>query len=119
MRSLSVAAVLKSIESVLDRLRSDGPLTTKDIGGAKASGYWWDWSDSKIAIEWLLDIGTVVVTRREGWRRVYDLADRAVLGTHRHDHQRPDAGDFGAAELAVLQIDVMDDFRDGAQRRVL
>src|SRR5262249_4045125 len=33
--------------------------------------------------------------------------------------QRPDAGDFGAAELAVLEIDVMDDFRDGAQRRVL
>src|SRR5439155_6491796 len=32
--------------------------------------------------------------------------------------QRPDAGDFGAAELAVLEIDVMDDFRDGAQRRV-
>src|SRR5262249_11060336 len=26
--------------------------------------------------------------------------------------QRPDAGDFGAAELAVLEIDVMDDFRD-------
>ncbi len=33
--------------------------------------------------------------------------------------QRSDAGDFGAAELAVLQIDVMDDLCDGAQRRVL
>jgi hypothetical protein len=28
--------------------------------------------------------------------------------------QRSDAGDFGAAELVVLQIDVMDDLRDGA-----
>src|ERR1700751_1631478 len=33
--------------------------------------------------------------------------------------QRSDAGDFGAAELAVLEIDVMDDLGDGAQRRVL
>src|SRR5262249_8368892 len=33
--------------------------------------------------------------------------------------QRPDAGDLGAAELAVFEIDVMDDLRDGAQRRVL
>src|SRR6516225_12020953 len=45
---------------------------------------------------------------------------RIVLGrdTDAFD-QRPDAGDFGAAELAVFEIDVMDDFRDGAQRRVL
>ncbi len=66
-----------AIQPVLDRL-ADGPLSTSDIGGAKKGGEWWDWSESKIAIEWLLDIGTVVVTRREGWRRVYDLADRAV-----------------------------------------
>lgn len=66
-----------AIQPVLDRL-ADGPLSTSDIGGAKKGGEWWDWSESKIAIEWLLDIGTVVVTRREGWRRVYDLAERAV-----------------------------------------
>lgn len=68
----------KSIESVLARLRSDGPLTTKDIGGAKSSGEWWDWSDSKIAIEFLLDTGVVVCTSRVGWRRVYDLAERVI-----------------------------------------
>jgi uncharacterized protein YcaQ len=67
----------EAVQPVLDRL-ADGPLSTADIGGAKKSGYWWDWSDSKIAIEWLLDIGTVVVARREGWRRVYDLAERCV-----------------------------------------
>jgi uncharacterized protein YcaQ len=66
-----------AIQPVLDRL-ADGPLSTSDIGGAKKGGEWWDWSESKIAIEWLLDIGTVVVARREGWRRVYDLAERCV-----------------------------------------
>ncbi|WP_182876936.1 winged helix-turn-helix domain-containing protein [Microbispora sp. H10670] len=66
------------VDKVLEQVRSDGPLTTADIGGAKNGGPWWDWSDTKIAIEWLLDIGEVVCTRRVGWRRVYELAERAV-----------------------------------------
>ncbi|GAA0404360.1 crosslink repair DNA glycosylase YcaQ family protein [Microbispora corallina] len=67
-----------TVDKVLERVRSDGPLTTSDIGGAKNGGPWWDWSDSKIAIEFLLDIGEVVCTQRVGWRRVYDLAERVV-----------------------------------------
>ncbi|WP_344590610.1 winged helix-turn-helix domain-containing protein [Actinomadura vinacea] len=65
-------------DDILKRLRADGPLTTKELGGAKAGGDWWQWSDQKIGIEWLLDIGEVVCVRRVGWRRVYDLAERAI-----------------------------------------
>ncbi|WP_246236417.1 winged helix-turn-helix domain-containing protein [Actinomadura chibensis] len=65
-------------DEIRARLRADGPLTTKELGGAKASAEWWDWSDHKIGIEWLLDIGEVVCVQRVGWRRVYDLAERAV-----------------------------------------
>ncbi|MES9603385.1 MULTISPECIES: winged helix-turn-helix domain-containing protein [Actinomadura] len=65
-------------EEIRARLGADGPLTTKELGGAKASADWWDWSDHKIGIEWLLDIGEVVCVERVGWRRVYDLAERAV-----------------------------------------
>ncbi|WP_433328763.1 winged helix-turn-helix domain-containing protein [Spirillospora sp. CA-294931] len=65
-------------DQVRKRLKEDGPLTTKELGGAKAGADWWQWSDHKIAIEWLLDIGEVVCVRRVGWRRVYDLAERAV-----------------------------------------
>ncbi|MEZ0074991.1 winged helix-turn-helix domain-containing protein [Planotetraspora sp. GP83] len=85
-----------TVDKVLEHVRADGPLTTADIGGSRvdrrasgaraderasgttAAGEWWDWSDSKIAIEFLLDIGEVVCTRRVGWRRVYDLAERVV-----------------------------------------
>ncbi|MGH3157759.1 MAG: winged helix-turn-helix domain-containing protein [Streptosporangiaceae bacterium] len=63
---------------VLARLRADGPLTATQLGGAKRGGEWWDWSDVKIAVEWLLDIGDVVCVRRTGWRRVYDLPERVV-----------------------------------------
>ncbi|GGS99675.1 hypothetical protein GCM10010156_67230 [Planobispora rosea] len=69
-----------TVDTILERVRESGPVTTADIGGAKNGGPWWDWSDSKIAIEWLLDTGAVVCTRRVGWRRVYDLAERAVPG---------------------------------------
>ncbi|XRQ11277.1 winged helix-turn-helix domain-containing protein [Actinomadura welshii] len=65
-------------DEIRARLRADGPLTTRELGGAKASAEWWDWSEHKIGIEWLLDIGEVVCVRRVGWRRVYDLAERAV-----------------------------------------
>ena len=67
-----------SLTAITDRLRAEGPLTTRELGGAKKSADWWDWSDTKIAVEWLLDIGEVVVTRRAGWRRVYDLPERVV-----------------------------------------
>lgn len=60
------------------RLAGGGPITTADIGGAKKGGPWWDWSGQKVAIEFLLDTGEVVCTRRTGWRRVYDLAERAL-----------------------------------------
>jgi uncharacterized protein YcaQ len=67
-----------AVDAVRDQLRSDGALTTKELGGAKAGEEWWDWSEAKIAVEWLLDVGEVVCVERRGWRRVYDLAERAV-----------------------------------------
>ena len=63
---------------VLGRLRDEGPLTATQLGGAKAGGPWWDWSEVKIAAEWLLDTGRAVCVRRTGWRRVYDLPERAI-----------------------------------------
>jgi len=63
---------------VLARLRSDGPLTTTQLGGAKNGGAWWDWSETKIAVEWLLDTGDVICARRIGWRRIYDLPERVL-----------------------------------------
>ncbi|MEZ0094349.1 winged helix-turn-helix domain-containing protein [Streptacidiphilus sp. EB129] len=68
----------RSCAEVLARLRADGPLTSTDLGGAKKGGVWWDWSETKIAVEWLLDTGQVVCTERRSWKRVYDLTERAV-----------------------------------------
>ena len=65
-------------ERVLAQIRAEGPLTATELGGAKNGGPWWDWSDTKIAVEWLLDTGEVICARRTGWRRVYDLPERVL-----------------------------------------
>jgi uncharacterized protein len=68
----------ETCDKVLARLRAEGPLTATQLGGAKAGGPWWDWSEVKIAVEWLLDTGDVICVRRTGWRRIYDLPERVL-----------------------------------------
>jgi uncharacterized protein YcaQ len=61
------------------RLAAAGPLTSGDLGGAReGEAGWWNWSGAKVAVEFMLDCGEVVCTKRVGWRRVYDLAERAL-----------------------------------------
>jgi uncharacterized protein YcaQ len=70
----------RACAEVLARLRAEGPLTATQLGGAKGGGPWWDWSETKIAVEWMLDVGDVICVRRDGWRRVYDLPERVLPG---------------------------------------
>ncbi|MEU8268526.1 crosslink repair DNA glycosylase YcaQ family protein [Sphaerisporangium sp. NPDC049002] len=103
-----------TVDKVLDQVRNEGPLTTTELGGAKNGGPWWDWSDVKIAVEFLLDIGEVVCTRRVGWRRVYDVAER-VVPTSLLGHDLTDAecvarlaGIAGAALGVATRADLAD-----------
>ncbi|MEV7683583.1 crosslink repair DNA glycosylase YcaQ family protein [Streptomyces sp. NPDC088341] len=72
-------------ESVIKQLRVEGPLTATELGGAKNGGPWWDWSEAKVAVERALMLGEVVCTGRRSWKRVYDLAERAVPDALLHD----------------------------------
>lgn len=74
-----------AVRGVLARLAADGPLTSTDLGGARKTPGWWEWSDVKQAVEYLLACGEVVCVERRGWRRVYDLPERALPATGLHD----------------------------------
>ncbi|WP_431993830.1 winged helix-turn-helix domain-containing protein [Streptomyces albogriseolus] len=65
-------------DQVVKQLRAEGPLTATELGGAKRTSEWWDWSGTKVAVERALMYGEVVCVERRGWKRVYDLAERAV-----------------------------------------
>ncbi|MFJ1804563.1 MULTISPECIES: winged helix-turn-helix domain-containing protein [unclassified Streptomyces] len=72
-------------DQVVKQLRAEGPLTATELGGAKKTSEWWDWSGTKVAVERALMYGEVVCVERRGWKRVYDLAERAVPADLLHD----------------------------------
>jgi uncharacterized protein len=77
-RRWSLDAPVEVIDSVRRRLAVEGPLTSTELGPAKAKGPWWDWSPVKTAVELLLDWGEVVCVTRQGWKRVYALTEQAL-----------------------------------------
>lgn len=67
------------MSSVLDRIRLDGPLLAKDFKQTKPTNTgWWDWKPAKIALEQLYMQGQLMVLRREGFQKVYDLTERVL-----------------------------------------
>ena len=74
-----------ALDELRKRLAAEGPLTTTELGGARKTPGWWDWSEVKVAVEHLLSFGEVVCVERRGWRRVYDLAERAIPAELLHD----------------------------------
>jgi uncharacterized protein len=72
-------------KAVLDRVRAEGPMTATDLGGAKKTTTWWGWSEVKSAAEFLLASGQLACTKRVGWRRFYDVPERAVPAELLHD----------------------------------
>lgn len=65
--------------ALLARIRSEGPLAVSDFDTHKGQSGWWEWSDTKRALEWLFWAGHVTTaTRRGNFERVYDLPERVL-----------------------------------------
>jgi uncharacterized protein YcaQ len=66
-------------EAVLGRIRADGPLAASDFEHGRSRSGWWEWGDTKRALEWLFWAGHVTTwTRRGSFERVYDLTERVI-----------------------------------------
>ena len=70
----------EKFQPVLDRIRDHGPCCSADVGEGeqRGSGGSWDWHPSKTALEYLWRSGALCVTRREGFRKYYDLTERVL-----------------------------------------
>ena len=65
--------------ALLERIRAEGPLATSDFESHKGQSGWWEWSDTKRALEWLFWAGHITTaTRRGTFERVYDLSERVI-----------------------------------------
>lgn len=70
------------IAEVLERIRAEGPLLSRDFAhegsGSGGGGGWWEWKPQKAALEYLWRTGRLMVARREGFQKVYDLTERVI-----------------------------------------
>jgi uncharacterized protein YcaQ len=106
-------------EAILARLAAEGPLAASDFAEGKGKGGWWEWGDTKRALEWLFWTGRITTaTRRASFERVYDLAERVVpaailaLPTPAPEEaQRALVAKAGAALGIATETDLRDYFR--------
>lgn len=60
-------------DSLVARLHADGPATFSQLEGVreKRRGSWWEWSDVKLALEYLFEDGTITAIGRTNFQRIY------------------------------------------------
>ena len=70
----------KLMGKLLARVRSDGPLRSRDLETStiKRGAGWWDWKPAKKALEQLYMQGDLMVSNRENFQKTYDLTERVL-----------------------------------------
>src|SRR5688572_26226487 len=67
------------VERVLERVRSGRAVRTAEFERKDGrAGEWWDRKPEKHALEELYNAGILIISRREGFQRVYDLQERVL-----------------------------------------
>ncbi len=80
---------------VLDKIKAEGPLQSKDFEFKRESpGNWYNWKPAKQALEQLFMEGKLMVARRHNFQKVYDLTERIVPDSI--NMKLPDQKEFAA-----------------------
>jgi uncharacterized protein YcaQ len=67
----------QGMRALLEHVRANGPVNAADFGGeCPARAGWWGWKKEKAWLEAWFALGELMVARRDGIQRVYDLASR-------------------------------------------
>ena len=72
------------ISGLLKDLTTDGPLTAAELSARhdrdrpQRTGPWWDWSDVKMALEFMFWAGEITTAERRGFERAYDVPERVL-----------------------------------------
>ncbi|MGZ8285753.1 MAG: winged helix-turn-helix domain-containing protein [Allosphingosinicella sp.] len=115
--------------AILSRIRAEGPLAASDFEEGKGKSGWWEWGDTKRALEWLFWAGFITTaTRRASFERVYDLTERVIPAAilalptpSRADAQRALVAKAAEALGIATETELRDYFRlkpEGARRAV-
>lgn len=112
-------------------IRAEGPKRANDFEHHTGSTGMWEWGPVKRAIEYLFMAGILLVTRRENFQKVFDLAERVLPAGI--DTTAPSAADFadylvegfitangiaGRADFGHLRRNMKEALRDAVDRRI-
>ena len=64
-------------DEILAEIRERGPLGSRHFEGSTEGGMW-NWKPAKAMLELLWNQGDLVIAGRQGFQRVYDLAERVI-----------------------------------------
>ncbi|MGZ4369691.1 MAG: DNA glycosylase AlkZ-like family protein, partial [Gaiellaceae bacterium] len=65
------------VEPVLERIRAEGPLGSRDFEGQGRGGMW-NWKPAKMVLDALCDRGELTIAGRKNFQRAYDLTERVI-----------------------------------------
>lgn len=102
-----VASHRPQLDALLARIEAHGPVKSSDFKRKDGQGGgWWGWKDEKRWLETLFATGALMVARRDGFQRVYDLAHRVCPMLA--DAPLPDAAEVHGQfiEKAVLALGI-------------
>jgi hypothetical protein len=68
----------RATKFVYDRIVAEGPLQSKDFEEKKKKQGWWEWKESKRALEQLFIEGKLMIAKRQGFQKVYDITERVL-----------------------------------------
>ncbi len=116
-RGTDGAQVVKDVKA---RIEQEGPLKSSDFEHPEKRGPWWGWKPQKAALDFLWRSGELMIPRREGFQKLYDLTER-VLPEH-HAVPSPDPGEHlewacatAAERLWVFTAKELADFLDSIE----
>ena len=70
------------VGGVRARIEREGPLKSSDFEHPEKRGPWWGWKPQKAALDFLWRSGELMIPRREGFQKVYDLTERVLPEHH-------------------------------------
>jgi uncharacterized protein YcaQ len=69
------------VQRLLRQVREHGPVRSSDFERPdRGQGGWWGWKPEKRILESLFTAGELMIARREGFQRIYDLRERVLPG---------------------------------------
>lgn len=70
----------QEMDRLLEYVREHGPVRSADFNRRRSGDAgWWDWKPEKRWLEAWFALGELMVARRDGFQRVYDLAERVSV----------------------------------------